>query len=116
VLDGVEHGMVLGSGAHCEPTVAGHGTHHGRVVGLGAPAGEHHVTSVAADHCGHHIAGVVEGGAGGAGEAVRPRGVGELLVEERQHRLDRLATHRRAGRMVEVDELAGHGNHATGGR
>ena len=69
----------------------------------------------AADHVGDAVAGLVDGPAGVAGEAVRPARVGEALGEERQHRVDRRRAHRRRRRVVEVDEAIGHGVEANGG-
>ena len=66
-------------------------------------AGEHDLARPAADDVGDDVAGLVDGPAGVAGEAVRAARVGEALGEERQHRLDRLGPHRRRRRVVEVD-------------
>ena len=45
---------------------------------------------------------------------MRARRVAVSLGEEGQHRLDRLRTHGRARRMVEVDELVGHRERVRG--
>ena len=46
VLDRVQHGVVLGRGAHRRAAVAADRAEHGQVVGLGAAAGEDHLAGL----------------------------------------------------------------------
>ena len=114
-LDDVQHGVVLGGRAHGAAARRRSTPGDGGVVALGAAAGEHDLAGPAADDGGDAVAGLVDGPAGVAGEAVRAAGVGEPLGEERQHRLDRLRAHRRRRRMVEVHEPV-HRRNANCGR
>ena len=54
---------------------------------------------------GHQLARLVDRLAGIARSTVRSRRVAEALGEERQHRLDRLGSHRRGRRVIEVGQL-----------
>ena len=111
-LDRVKNRMVLDSWAQRGAAETIEGAEDGCVVGLGATAGEDHLARTAAENLGDVVAGLVDGLAHLPREAVGPRGIGELLGEERQHRLDGIGPHRRGRRMIEVDVAVVHGNQA----
>ncbi len=115
-LDGVQHGVMLDSGAQRDTTRAVEGAEDRRVVGFGATTREDHFAGPATDHVGDVVACLVDRLADLPGEAVRPRRIRELLGEERQHCLDRVGTHRRRCRMIEVGVAVVHGVQANGVR
>ena len=114
-LDGVQHCVMLDRRAHRDAAGAIERAEDRGVVGLGAAAGEDDLARPAPDHVGDVVAGLVDRLAHLPGEAVRPRRVGELLGEERQHRLDSVGAHGRRRRVVEIDVAAIHGCKANGG-
>ena len=113
---GAEHGLVLDAGADdaVEPRHRAAGgpcrALDREVVALAAAAGEHDLVRPGAAHRGDGLTCFFERGLRGAGGRVRPRRVGGVVGEERQHRVDRLGPHRRRCRMVEVHA---HDNQAT---
>ena len=64
VLDGMEHGMVLGGRAHGEAGAAADRAEDGGIVGFGAAAGEHDLAGLGAQALGDPLARIVEGEAG----------------------------------------------------
>jgi hypothetical protein len=108
--------VVLARRAERHAAVAPDGAGDRGVVALGAPAREDDLARQATDDGGDLIAGVVDGAARLAGEAMRTARVGEAIGEERQHRLDGDLTHRRGRRMVEVDQPVLHHAKATADR
>ena len=73
-----------------------------QVVGLGATAGEDHLSGLGAEHGGDRLPGLFERRLRRLGGAVNPGRVGEATREVRPHGGDRLRAHRRARRVVEV--------------
>jgi hypothetical protein len=103
VLDRMEHRVVLDRRAHRDATSGG--TPSTEVVGLGAVAGEDDLARIDPQQRGDQLARLVDRLAGLARSTVRSRRVAEVLGEVRQHRLDRLGSHRRARRVIEVGQL-----------
>ncbi len=112
-LDGVQHGVVLDGRAHCHSAATIDRAEDGGVVGLGSTTGEDHLARPATEHVGDIVASLVDRLADLPGESVRTGRVGELLTEERQHRLDRFGPHRRRRRVVEVGVAVVHGTKVT---
>ena len=73
------------------------------VVGLGAARGEDDLARLGVQALGQSFVGLVERRARDAPVRVRRAGVPERLGQERQHRVEDLATQRRRGRVIEVD-------------
>ena len=116
LFDDVKHCVVFDCRAHGDTASAGDGAGDRHVVALGSAAGEHHLVRMAANDAGDGVAGLVDGLASAASEAVRTRRIGVQLGQVRHHRLDRLGAHRRRGSMVEIgDGRLRHPHHATEG-
>ena len=79
------------------------GALEGEVVRFGPAGREHDLAGLAMEVGGDLLVGVVERGAGGPAEAVGGARVPERLGQERQHRVEDLATERGRGGVVEVD-------------
>ena len=73
------------------------------VVGLGAARGDDDLARLRTEPVRQSLMGVIERGTGRATERVRRTGVPERLGQERQHRVEDLATQGRRRRMVQVD-------------
>ena len=73
------------------------------VVRLGAAGREDDLARLGVEARGDPLVGLVERGPGLPTEGVRRRRVAELLGQERQHRVERLAAERRRGGVIEVD-------------
>ena len=106
-----QHRRMFHRAARRQATGRPHHAVHGQVVGLGAPAGEHHVTGPGTHQRRHEVPGVVDGPSGGTGHGMGTRRVAGMIGQPRQHRLDHLGSGRRACRMVQVGAL--HGSEAT---
>ncbi len=112
LLSGVEDGVVLDGGGD-EVLAGSEAAEEGVVVRLGAAGGEGDVGGADVEERGEVLAGVVDGGAGGATVFVHGAGVAEALGPERVHRVDDLAQDGRGGVVVEVD--AAHAGWMSGG-
>jgi SAM-dependent methyltransferase len=109
----MQNGVVLDRGTQRQAATPIEGAEDRRVVGLGAAAGEDHLTRPTAEHVGDIVASLVDRLANLAGEAMRTRRVGELLSQEWQHRRDRVGTHRCRRRVIEIGVAVIHGDQAT---
>ena len=110
-LDRVQHGVMFDRGADDTTAAASRDRPEDReVVRLGPAAREHHFPGLTSQPGRDRLARVLERLLGPPRDRVRPRGVAEVLGEERQHRLERLGPQRRRCRVVEI----GHAPKATG--
>lgn len=100
-LDGVEHGVVLDGTAHGEPDTVAQ-SEHGEVVRLGSSARVDDLAGFASDERCEFLPSLVDGPTCVTGSTMGPRGIGEPVVEERQHGLDRVGMHRSRRGVVEV--------------
>jgi hypothetical protein len=94
--------MMFGSATDGDSAVSAHRTEDGCIVGFGAAARKDNFTWRAPKHVSNVVARFVDCPARRTRETVAARRVGELIVQERAHRLDCLAAHRRCCGVIEV--------------
>ena len=107
VLAGVQDGVVFDAGG--DEVIAGFvqgGSYpvQGRVVRLGAAAGEHHLAAATAQHFRHPLPGVVQGVLGLLPDGVDAGGIAVQLGEVGPHRVKDPRVHRRSAGVIQIDK------------